>query len=184
MFQRGARPLPLSGQAGRCHGRAEHVFVICFHLPALLAFSGMDSKKQPRKRITLVLRVELIDRVLEKARLLQQGPNNFVNLCVEGILDAMDEPGTGCEIPVLALYNQIKGRTFLTTKAVMTLLGALVPEARDIDAQEQSFLIDLVNRHEGNLTLDVFKGYRKLAHRMNTERAAHEKELKKLQNKP
>jgi hypothetical protein len=126
MFQRGARPLPLSGQAGRCHGRAEHVFVIYFHLPALLAFSGMDSKKQPRKRITLVLRVELIDRVLEKARLLQQGPNNFVNLCVEGILNAMDEPGTGCEIPVLALYNQIKGRTFLTAKAVMTLLGALV----------------------------------------------------------
>ena len=39
------------------------------------------SKKQPRKRITLVLRVDLIDRVLEKAKLLQQGPNNFVNLC-------------------------------------------------------------------------------------------------------
>jgi hypothetical protein len=38
----------------------------------------MDSKKQSRKRITLVLRVELIDRVLEKAKLLQQGPNNFV----------------------------------------------------------------------------------------------------------
>ena len=37
----------------------------------------MDSKKQPRKRITLVLRVELIDRVLEKARLLQQSPNNL-----------------------------------------------------------------------------------------------------------
>jgi hypothetical protein len=143
----------------------------------------MDSKKQPRKRITLVLRVELIDRVLEKARLLQQGPNNFVNLCVEGILGAMNDMGTGSEIPVLALYNQIKGRTFLTTKAVMTLLGALVPEVRDIDAQEQNFLIDLVNRHEGNLTLEVLRCYRKLAHRMNTERAAHERELRKLQNK-
>ena len=28
--------------------------------------------KKPRKRITLVLRVDLIDRVLEKAELLQQ----------------------------------------------------------------------------------------------------------------
>ena len=50
------------------------------------------SKKQPRKRITLVLRVDLIDRVLEKAKLLQQGPNNFVNLCVEGVLDEQDQP--------------------------------------------------------------------------------------------
>ena len=124
----------------------------------------MDSKKQPRKRITLVLRVDLIDRVLEKARLLQQGPNNFVNLCVEGVLDAMDDPGTGYDIPVLTLYNQIKGRAILTAKAVMTLLGALVPEVRDIDVQEQKFLIDLVNRHEGNLTLELLKGYRKLAH--------------------
>jgi hypothetical protein len=40
-------------------------------------------KKPPRKRITLVLRVDLIDRVLEKAKLLQ-GSNNFVNLCGEG----------------------------------------------------------------------------------------------------
>jgi hypothetical protein len=144
---------------------------------------GVDSKKQTRKRITLVLRVELIDRVLEKAKLLQQGPNNFVNLCVEGILDAMDDPGTGYDIPVLTLYNRIKGRAFLTTKAVMALLGALVPEIHDIDAQEQKFLIDLVDRHEGILTLEVFKGYRKLAHRMNTERAAHERELKKLRSK-
>jgi hypothetical protein len=78
--------------------------------------------------------MELIDRVLEKARLLQQGPNNFVNLCVEGVLDAMDDPGTGYDIPILTLHNQIKGRAFLTTKGVMTLLGALVPEVRDIDA--------------------------------------------------
>ena len=150
--------------------------------PGFDSFLGTDSKKL-RKRITLVLRVELIDRVLEKARLLQQGPNNFANLCVEGILEAMDDPGTGYDIPILTLYNQVKGRAFLTTKGVMTLLGGLVPEVRDIDAQEQKFLIDLVNRHEGNLSLEVFQGCRKLAHRMNTERAAHERELKKLQSK-
>ena len=106
-----------------------------------------------------------------------------VNLCLEGILDAMDAPGTGYDFSVLALYNQIKGRTFFTSKAVMTLGGALVPEVYDIDAQEQKFLMELVNKHEGRLTAEVFKGYRKLAQRMNMERIAHEKELKKLQNK-
>jgi len=141
------------------------------------------SKKQPRKRITLVLRVDLIDRVLEKAKLLQQGPNNFVNLCVEGILDAMDAPGTGYDIPILSLYNQVKGKTFLTSKAVMSLVGALAPEIYEIDAQEQKFLMELVNKHEGRLTSEVFKGYGKLAQRMNMERIAHERELKKLQGK-
>ena len=43
--------------------------------------------------------------------------------------------------------------------------------------------MELVNKHEGRLTSEVFKGYRKLAQRMNMERVAHEKELKKLQNK-
>ena len=140
------------------------------------------SKKQPRKRITLVLRVDLIDRVLEKAELLQQGPNNFVNLCVEGVLDAMDAPGT-YDIPILSLHNQVKGKTFLTSKAVMAIASAIVPEIYEIDAQEQKFLMELVNKHEGRLTAEVFKGYRKLAQRMNQERIAHEKELKKLQGR-
>ena len=43
--------------------------------------------------------------------------------------------------------------------------------------------MELVNKHQGRLTAEVFKGYRKLAQRMNMERIAHEKELKKLQNK-
>jgi hypothetical protein len=147
--------------------------------------SGADTrpKKQPRKRITLVLHVELIDRLLDKAQTLQQNPNNFVNRCVEGALDAMDHPEAGYNIPVLALYNEVKGGTFLTNKAVMTLLGALAPEIHEIDAQERQFLMELLGRHEGNLTMEVLNGYRKLAHRMNTERAAHERELKKLQSK-
>ena len=62
----------------------------------------------------------------------------------------------------------------------MTIVGAIVPEIYEIDAQEQKFLMELVNKHEGRLTAEVFKGYRKLAQRMNIERIAHEKELKKL----
>jgi uncharacterized protein YpbB len=58
-----------------------------------------------------------------------------------------------------------------------------VPEIYEIDAQEQKFLMELVNKHEGRLTAEVFKGYRKLAQRMSQERIAHEKEFKKLQGK-
>lgn len=138
-------------------------------------------KKKPRKRITLVLRVDLIDRVMEKAKLLQQGPNNFVNLCVEGVLDAMDAEGD-YSIPILDLHNQVKGKTFLTSKAIMTLVSAFIPEVYDIDRHEQKFLMELINKHQGRLTSSVFKGYRKLAQRMNQERIANERQLKKLQN--
>ena len=86
-------------------------------------------------------------------------------------------------LPILSLHNQVKGKTFLTSKAVMAIVGAIVPEIYEIDAQEQKFLMELVNKHEGRLTAEVFKGYRKLAQRMNMERIAHEKELKKLHGK-
>ena len=60
----------------------------------------------------------------------------------------------------------VQGKTFLTSKAFMAIVGALVPEVYEIDAQEQKFLMELVNKHEGRLTSEVFKGYRKLAQRM------------------
>jgi hypothetical protein len=45
----------------------------------------------------------------------------------------------------------------------MAIVGALAPEVYEIDAQEeQRFLMELVNKHEGRLTAEVFKGYRKL----------------------
>lgn len=142
----------------------------------------MKSSSSAPKRITLVLRGDLTDRALEKAALLQQNPNSFVNLCVEGMLDAMDAPGS-YDPPVLELYNRVKGRTFLTSKAVMTLVSAFVPEVQEIDDQERKFLMELVDKHEGRLTPEIFKGYCRVAKRMNIERIAHEKELKKLQGK-
>ena len=70
----------------------------------------------------------------------------------------MDAPGTDYDIPILSLYNQVKGRTFLTSKAVMAIVGALVPEVYDIDAQEQKFLMELVNKHEGPFDLGGLQG--------------------------
>jgi len=142
----------------------------------------MKPTAQPSKRITLVLRVDLASRVFDKAAALQQNPNNFINLCVEGMLDAMDTKGH-FDPPILELYNRVKGRTFLTSKTVMALVSAFVPEVYDIDDHERRFLMELVDKHEGRLTPEVFKGYCKMAQRMNMERIAHEKELKKLQGK-
>ena len=48
-------------------GTPWHVFMLDL-ISGFARFLRMDSKKKPRKRITLVLRVELIDRVLEKAK--------------------------------------------------------------------------------------------------------------------
>ncbi|HEY5705885.1 MAG TPA: hypothetical protein VIS96_09960 [Terrimicrobiaceae bacterium] len=139
------------------------------------------SKTAPkgRKRVPLVLRVDLIDRVMNKAQTLQQNPNNFVNLCVEGVLDAMDASGD-YKIPILELYNQVKGKSFLTSKPVMALVGAFVPDIHDIDEHERQFLMELVSRHEDRLTAEIFKGLRKLAQRMNAERMAHEREFKRI----
>jgi hypothetical protein len=85
------------------------------------------------------------------------------------------------------LFSSIRsgrGHSDYCDKVVMAIVGALAPEVYEIDAQEeQRFLMELVNKHEGRLTAEVFKGYRKLAQRMNQERIGHEKELKKLQGK-
>ena len=116
---------------------------------------------------------------MNKAQTLQQNPNNFANLCVEGVLDAMDASGD-YKIPILELYNQVKGKTFLTSKSVMALVGAFVPDIHDIDEHERQFLMELVSRHEGRLTAEIFKGLRKLAQRMNAERMAHEREFKRI----
>ena len=45
----------------------------------------------------------------------------------------------------LSLHNQVEGKTFLTSKAVMAIASAIVPEIYEIDAQEQKFLMELVN---------------------------------------
>ena len=41
----------------------------------------------------------------------------------------------------------------------MAIASAIVPEIYEIDAQEQEVLMKLVNKHEGRLTAEVFKGY-------------------------
>lgn len=138
------------------------------------------SPPEKRKRLTLVPRVDLIDRIQEKADLLQQGTNNFANLCIEGVLDAMDSTDSH-EIPILSLYNRVAGKTFLTSKAVMAIAGAFVPQVHEIDRHEQEYLMELINKNKGSMSADTFRGYCKLAKRMNMERIERERELEDLE---
>lgn len=144
----------------------------------------MESTSKKRKRLTLVLRTDLIDPVQEKAAAVGQGPNQFVNMCVEGILLAMDaEDPNEYEMPILELYNKVKGRMSLSSKAAMKICSVFVPQIYDIDRHEKRFLVELINKHEGKLSPHVFNGYCTLAAKMNMERSANERQLAKLQAK-
>lgn len=144
----------------------------------------MDKSSNKRKRLTLVLRTDLIDAVMEKAAAVNQGPNQFVNMCVEGILLAMDaEDPNEYEMPILELYNKVKERMSLSSKAAMKICSVFVPKIYEIDRHEKRFLVELINKHEGKLSPQVFQGYCRMAEKMNQERIAHERQLAKLQAK-
>lgn len=134
---------------------------------------------QPAPKKVVSIRLDLLPRLVQKAEELQQNPNQFTNLCLEGVLDAMDAEGS-YEIPILQLYNTLKGKTALTSKAVMALCSVIVPEVYEIDRQEKKFLVELINQHEGPLTPHVLKGYRQLAVQMNKQRIEHETQVAKL----
>ena len=132
--------------------------------------------KKTCKRITLILRPDLIDRVREKLSVLLQKPNRFVNNCVEDILNAMDSEGE-YEIPILELYNTIQQKRAFSRKAIMALCSAITPELAAMNRSEKQFFIDLINQHEGKLTSEIIVGYCELAIKMNLDKVAHEKQL-------
>jgi hypothetical protein len=90
---------------------------------------SLHSKRIAPKRITLVLHSALTDRVFEKAATLQQNPNNFVNLCVEGMLEAMDTKRS-FDPDILGLYNRAKGRPLVSVSvgsiSIVSLCGFMV----------------------------------------------------------
>lgn len=148
----------------------------CFNQPAML--KKTDSQPTPKKVVSI--RLDLLPRLVAKAEELQQNANQLTNLCLEGILDAMDAEGA-YEIPILNLYRTLKGKTALTSKAVMTICSLIVPEVYEIDQQEKKFLIELINKHDGPLTPNILKGYRQLAVQMNKQRIERENQVAKLQ---
>ena len=136
------------------------------------------SSPAPKKVISV--RLDLLPRLIQKAEELEQNPNQLVNLFTEGCLDAMDAEGT-YEIPVVQIYRTLKGKTLLTSKAVMAICSVVVPEIYKIEQEQQKILLDLINKHDGPLTATTLKGYQQLATQMNKERIEHEREVARLQ---
>jgi hypothetical protein len=133
------------------------------------------------KRLTLVLRVDLAGRALEKAAVFQQNPNYFVNLCLEGVLDAMDSPENG-SIPILDLYNIIHRRSRLNPQSAWLLLAAFLPQVGELDQEERGALAEFLNSHQGRLSQAILEAYCMLARNAVMQRREFEREIKRLQN--
>ena len=132
----------------------------------------------PKKIIAV--RLDLLPRLMHKCQDLKQNPNQLANLLMEGGLDQMDAEGS-YESPIVQIYRTLKGKTLLTSKAVMAICSVVVPEIYKIDHEQQRILLDLINKHDGPLTVNILKGYQQLAAQMNKERIEHEKEVARLQ---
>jgi len=139
------------------------------------------SKETPMRRVTLVLRNDLNDRVIKRAAELGQNPNNFVNLCVEGCLNAMDGKHTTYDIPIITLDRIKRKKTLLDSVIARRIVELFAPNAEEITDEQHRFLAELVNQHEGPLTPELMKFYWKRAAEMNKQRIETEKELAKLQ---
>jgi hypothetical protein len=139
------------------------------------------SKETPMRRVTLVLRNDLNDRAIKRAAELGQNPNNFVNLCVEGCLNAMDGKHTTYDIPIITLDRIKRKKTLLDSVIVRRIVELFAPKAEEITDEHHRFLAELVNQHEGPFTPDIVQFYWKRATEMNKQRIETEKELAKLQ---
>jgi hypothetical protein len=140
----------------------------------------MPKKSSSAPKKLIAVRLDLIPRLIQRAEELKQNPNQLANLCIEGCLDAMDAEGAA-EIPIVQIHRTLKGKTLLTSKAVMAICSAFVPEIYNIDQERRRILLDLINKHDGPLTANILKGYHQLATQMNKERIEHEKEVARLQ---
>jgi hypothetical protein len=123
------------------------------------------------KRLTMVLRSDLSERVYRMAPELSQNPNYFVNLCVEGCLDAMEADGI------------VRQKMVLDSKWVTALCSIFAPRTQEITEHHHRYLAELINKHEGPLTADAMDFYWKKAAEMNAARIQTEKETLKFKPK-
>jgi hypothetical protein len=140
----------------------------------------MENAPKPPRRVTVNLRSDLNERVVEKAAELDQNPNYFVNQCVEGILDAIDGEEIAQDIPILKLARIMKGKTLLDAKWVTALCSVFAPHAEEITAWHRRYFAELTNRHEGTLTEEFIKLYWKQAAEMTRQRIETEKQIARL----
>jgi hypothetical protein len=144
----------------------------------------MEKETEGRaKRLTMMVRSDLTERVLKLAPVVSQNPNSFVNLCVEGCLDAMEAEDIGYEIPIIKLYRTVRKKAVLDSKWVTALCSIFAPRTEEVTEHHHRFLAELINQHEGPLTAEAMNFYWKKATEMNMARIQTEKEAIKFKTK-
>jgi hypothetical protein len=144
----------------------------------------MEKETEGRaKRLTMMVRSDLTERVLKLAPVVSQNPNSFVNLCVEGCLDAMEAEEIGYEIPIIKLYRTVRKKAVLDSKWVTAICSIFAPRTEEVTEHHHRFLAELINQHEGPLTAEAMNFYWKKATEMNMARIQTEKEAIKFKPK-
>jgi hypothetical protein len=144
----------------------------------------MEKETEGRaKRLTMMVRSDLTERVLKLAPQVSQNPNSFVNLCVEGCLDAMEAEDIGYEIPIIKLYRTVRKKAVLDSKWVTAICSIFAPRTEEVTEHHHRFLAELINQHEGPLTAEAMNFYWKKATEMNMARIQTEKEAIKFKSK-
>jgi hypothetical protein len=144
----------------------------------------MEKETEGRaKRLTMMVRSDLTERVLKLAPVVSQNPNSFVNLCVEGCLDAMEAEDIGYEIPIIKLYRTVRKKAVLDSKWVTAICSIFAPRTEEVTEHHHRFLAELINQHEGPLTTEAMNFYWKKATEMNMARIQTEKEAIKFKPK-
>jgi hypothetical protein len=144
----------------------------------------MEKETEGRaKRLTMMVRSDLTERVLKLAPVVSQNPNSFVNLCVEGCLDAMEAEDIGYEIPIIKLYRTVRKKAVLDSKWVTAICSIFAPRTEEVTEHHHRFLAELINQHEGPLTAEAMNFYWKKATEMNMARIQTEKEAIKFKTK-
>jgi hypothetical protein len=141
-----------------------------------------ESHNKP-KRLTMVLRADLTERVYRIAPQLSHNPNSFVNLCVEGCLNAMEDDGIHYEIPIIKLFRLLTKRTLLESKWVTAICSIFVPQTQEITDHYYRFLAEALNENERPLTPEVMAELSQKAAEKNKERIEAEKKTLKSKQK-
>jgi hypothetical protein len=136
----------------------------------------MKKPTHPR-RITLVLRSDLTERVFLQTARLYLKPNYFINLCVEGCLAAMESEEIVCDIPVVSFMRKVCRKPLLAAKWIRAICALFAANPEEIPSQNFQYLADLLNEHEGPLTREKVRSYWRLADRMAQEAVEYQKDL-------
>ena len=140
-------------------------------------------KETTSRRTTYTLPTELQEGVVKYAPTLGLTEHQFVNRCVEGILQGLESNDISHDIAILKLGRVMLGKTLLESPLVTKLCAMFAPNAEEITTWHKRYLAEMLNQHEGPLTKEVMEIFWERAIEQNKLRVATEKKLAKAKSK-